>query len=280
MKKRRGIRVNFLTVFLTVKGAKFYAKFAKFFFVLALALNALYGLSIFEAAMHDNDTKRISRLTAILTQLQTKRLLTATELSKKFGVSVRTIYRDIKALEQAGVPVVTEEGKGYSLMEGYRIPPVMFTEKQANALILAEQLVLKNRDASFVKDYTEAIEKIKAVLGHGIKDRANLLTDRTLYDQNVNRERNSNALSDLQFALTNYRVTRMEYTNEAGGTTDRLIEPFALLSTQEKWLLVAWCRLRGEFRYFRLDRIQKLHVLPETFDPHEMTLQEFFDKHH
>lgn len=61
--------------------------------------------------MNDNDTKRLSRLTAILTQLQTKRLLTATTLADKFGVSVRTIYRDIRALEQAGVPILTEEGE-------------------------------------------------------------------------------------------------------------------------------------------------------------------------
>lgn len=114
--------------------------------------------------MNDNNTKRLSRLTAILTQLQTKRLLTATNLADKFNVSVRTIYRDIRALEQAGVPIITEDGKGYSLMEGYKVPPVMFTESQANALILAEQLVLKNKDTSFIKDYTEAIDKIKAVL--------------------------------------------------------------------------------------------------------------------
>jgi predicted DNA-binding transcriptional regulator YafY len=101
----------------------------------------------------DNDRKRISRLTSIITQLQTKRLLTATQLSDKFPVSVRTIYRDIRALEEAGVPIITEEGKGYSIMEHYRLPPVMFTESEANALITAEQLVLKNKDASFIKDY-------------------------------------------------------------------------------------------------------------------------------
>ena len=138
--------------------------------------------------MNHNDTNRLSRLTAILTQLQTKRLLTSTELANKFSVSVRTIYRDIRALEQSGVPILTEDGKGYSLMEGYRIPPVMFTKSQANALILAEQLVLKNTDASFVKDYSEAIEKIKAVLGHTIKDNANLLAERTRFSQNTNRE--------------------------------------------------------------------------------------------
>ena len=230
--------------------------------------------------MNDTDIKRLSRLTAILTQLQTKRILTATELAARFSVSVRTIYRDIRALEQAGIPVVTEEGKGYSVMEHYRLPPVMFTESQANALILAEQLVLKNKDASFVKDYTEAIDKIKAILKHSQKDKANLLLDRTRFDQNRNSEKNSNNLSELQLALTNTLLTRIEYTNEAHITTDRLIEPFALLSTQEGWLLVAWCRLRGEFRFFRLDRIKKLQILTEKFTPHKMTLQEYFDNYH
>src|SRR5580698_9183823 len=103
--------------------------------------------------MNDKHIKRLSRLTAILIQLQTKRLLTSTALAERFSVSIRTIYRDIKVLEQAGVPILTEEGKGYSLMEGYRIPPVMFTENEANALITVEQLVLKNRDSSLIKEY-------------------------------------------------------------------------------------------------------------------------------
>jgi predicted DNA-binding transcriptional regulator YafY len=228
--------------------------------------------------MKDNDTKRLSRLTAILTQLQTKRILTSTALAEKFGVSVRTIYRDIRALEDAGVPIFVEDGKGYSLMEGYRIPPIMFTENEANALITAEQLVLKNKDTSFIKDYSKAIDKIKAVLKYSTKDKANLLAERTRFNQNINRERNSNNLSDLQFALTNFFVTKIEYTNESSKSSNRLIEPFALLSTQENWLLVAWCRLRKGFRYFRLDRIKKLEVLSEKFTPHKMTLQEYFDK--
>lgn len=228
--------------------------------------------------MNDNDTKRLSRLTAILTQLQTKRLLTATNLAKKFNVSIRTIYRDIRALEQAGVPIITEDGKGYTLMDGYKIPPVMFTESQANALILAEQLVLKNKDTSFIKDYSEAIDKIKAVLRQTDKDKANLLADRTRFEQNINRERNSNNISELQQALTNFHLINIDYTNEQKETTSRIVEPFALISTTENWLLIAWCRLRKEFRYFRLDRISKMQVLTEKFDPHKMTLQEYFDK--
>lgn len=230
--------------------------------------------------MNNNDTKRISRLTAIITQLQTKRLVTASELASKFSVSVRTIYRDIRALEQAGIPIYVEEGKGYSLMEHYRLAPVMLTESEANALITAEQLVLNNKDSSLIKDYSEAIDKIKSVLAKNVKDKTNLLSERTQFNQIKNIERTSSNLSILQFALTNFCLTRIEYTNETNKTTSRTIEPFALLSTRENWLLVAWCRLRQDFRYFRLDRIGKLEVLSERFNSHEMTLQEYFDRYH
>lgn len=229
--------------------------------------------------MEYSETNRLSRLTAILIQFQTKRIVTASELSQKFQVSKRTIYRDIKTLEKAGVPVLAEEGKGYTLMEGYRIPPVMFTEKQANALILAEQLVLKNKDVSFVKDYSEAIDKIKSILRYNIKDKANLLANRTQFNQVINQERNSNSLSDLQNALTNYNLVRIQYINKGGIATNRLIEPFAILNA-ENWYLIAWCRLRKEFRFFRLDRIQKMEILSEKFEPHNMTLQEYFDRYH
>ena len=229
--------------------------------------------------MDYSETNRLSRLTAILIQLQTKRVVTASELANKFDVSKRTIYRDIKALEQSGVPVLTEEGKGYSLMEGYKIPPVMFTEKQANALILAEQLVLKSKDASFVKDYGEAIEKIKSILKYTVKDKTNLLTGRTQYQQVLSQERNSDNLSDLQHALTNFNLVRIAYVNKEKMVTERIIEPFAILNS-ENWYLVAWCRLRDEFRFFRPDRIQKMEILTEKFEPHKMTLQEYFDKYH
>lgn len=228
--------------------------------------------------MVENDIKRLSRLTAILIQLQTKRLLTASELANKYSVSVRTIYRDIKALEQAGVPVFTEEGKGYSLMEGYRIPPVMFTENEANALILAEQLVLKNKDASFIKAYTGAIDKIKAVLGQQTKEKVNLLSSRSRFAQNFTNERNSNYISDLQIAITNCFLAKMSYVNEANKSSSRIIEPFALINTNENWLLIAWCHSRKDYRYFRLDRIKNLEILSEKFKPHNLTLQDFFNK--
>ena len=226
----------------------------------------------------NNDIKRLSRLTAILTQLQTKRLITVSELAEKFGVTNRTIYRDIKALEKAGVPILAEEGKGYSIMEGYKIPPVMFTESEANALITAEQLVLKNKDASFVKEYLEAISKIKSVLRNNTKDKVNLLSNRIVVRQNSENIKTSNLLSTLQLTLTNFNLTEINYYSpDTEQTTTRIIEPFAIYSTQDNWLLIAFCRLRNEFRAFRLDRIKKLNILNEKFEPHNITLQEYFE---
>ncbi|MNJ84635.1 bifunctional biotin--[acetyl-CoA-carboxylase] synthetase/biotin operon repressor [compost metagenome] len=190
--------------------------------------------------MSNNDTKRLSRLVAILTQLQTKRLLTAAELATRFSLSNRTIYRDIKALEQAGVPILTEEGKGYSLMEGYRIAPVMFTESEANALITAEQLIQKNKDTSLVKEYSEAINKIKSVLRNNTKDKADLLSRRIVFRNNQNNDRTSNYLSVLQLSLTNFDLVNIKYHSpDTNKTTERIIEPFAIYSTQDNWLLIA-----------------------------------------
>lgn len=230
--------------------------------------------------MSDTYKNRITRLTAILTQLQTKRLSTAAQLAEKFAVSTRTIYRDIRTLEQAGIPIVTEDGKGYCIMEHFRLPPVMFTENEANALITAEQLIRKNKDASFVKEYSEAITKIKAVLKLGVKDKVHLLSERLQIIQNPDNNQTSSNLSTLQHALTNFNLVEITYTNETGNITNRIIEPFAILSTQENWLLLAWCRLRTEFRFFRLDRIKEFKVLPEKFEPHKITLKEYFEQYY
>lgn len=227
----------------------------------------------------DKNIKRLSRLTAILTQLQAKRLLTANSLAEKFEVTTRTIYRDIRALEQAGVPILTEEGKGYSLMEGYRLPPIMLTEAEANALITAEQIILTNKDASLVKEYSEVITKIKSVLNTKTKDKAELLSNRIVIKNNYEKTKSSNHLSQLQQALTNHLTVQIEYQkSDQSVPSKRIIEPFFLYnSIQENWIIIAFCQLKKDFRAFRLDRISQLHVLPQNFKPHSMTIQKYFE---
>lgn len=228
--------------------------------------------------MLPQDTSRLSRLTAILILLQSRRIITAKFVADKFGISTRTVYRDIRALEEAGVPILTEEGKGYSLMQGYVIPPVMFSETEANALITAEQIVITNKDQSFVKNYIEAITKIKAVLKHNTKNKAELLSERIQIRNNPDRKTTSDYLSLLQLAITNFQLTGISYTSETDEVTERIIEPLALYSTQENWILIAYCRLRKEKRAFRLDRIKELNTLSENFEPHNFTFQDYFEE--
>jgi len=213
---------------------------------------------------------------AILTQLQTKRVLTSTALAEKFGVSARTIYRDIKALEQSGVPILTEEGKGYSLMEGYRVPPVMFTENEANALVTAEQLVLKNKDSSLVKEYAAAINKIKAVLQYSTKEKVELLSNRIGISPLLGNSGASNSVTRIQSALTAFKVLHIVYLSKKDEKTERNIEPFAMYySLEESWTLIAYCRLRKDFRMFRLDRMLKITERELSFKPHKLTLEEY-----
>ncbi|MBX3254490.1 MAG: YafY family transcriptional regulator [Chitinophagaceae bacterium] len=228
--------------------------------------------------MADTEVSRLSRLTAILTYLQSRRLVTATVIAKKFDVSIRTVYRDLRALELAGVPILTEEGKGYKLMDGYTLPPLMLTEPEANALITAEQLVIKNKDASFVQHYTEAVNKIRSLLRNSTKDKAELLSGRIQIRQNNAGNFTSNFLSAIQLSITNFTVVKIEYRSvETAQTSFRDIESLALYSTQENWILIAWCRMRKELRSFRLDRIQKLEVTNEKFHPHDFDLEKHFE---
>jgi predicted DNA-binding transcriptional regulator YafY len=229
--------------------------------------------------MQEKETSRLSRLTTIVTLLQSKKLITATTIAEKFGISVRTVYRDIRALEDAGIPILTEEGKGYTLMEGYKIPPVMFSEEEANALITAEQFILRNKDTSLIKNYSNAIAKIKAVLQYTTKDKVDLLSQRIVIGQNFQNITTSNFLADIQKALTDFFVIKLLYKGKTDEQPiERMVEPFAIYnSTEENWILIAWCRLRNDFRTFRLDRMQQMQITIAHFVPHKLTLPEYIE---
>lgn len=220
---------------------------------------------------------RISRLTAIVTQLQSKKITTATFLSEKYNVSIRTIYRDIRTLENSGIPVVAIEGKGYSLIDGFQIPPVMFSESEANALITAEQIISQNKDESFVENYSNAITKIKSVLRPSQKEKTELLSKRIYYRENTKNEKTSNDLMLIQSCITNFQLLEIEYYSLEKKHTKRNVEPFAIYSTQGNWLMIAFCRLRKEFRAFRVDLIQTLRPTNTSFENHNMTLEKYFE---
>ena len=224
------------------------------------------------------DKPRLARLTAILTQLQSKSLVTAREIAEKHQVSIRTIYRDIRTLEKSGIPIVTEEGKGYSIIEGYKLPPVMFTEQEANALITAEQIISNNKDQSLVNEYRSAIEKVRSILKYTQKDKTELLTKRLEVRTSKEKSKTSNHLIQLQSAITNFQIVDLAYHSLQNKSSKRKIEPFALIHTQENWILIAFCRLRKDFRAFRLDCMEKITTMSSCFEPHKLTLQEYFEE--
>ncbi len=220
---------------------------------------------------------RLARLSAIITQLQSKKIVTAKDIADKHGVSIRTVYRDIRTLEKSGIPIITEEGKGYSIMEGYKIPPIMFTEEEAMALITAEQLLQKNKDKSLSTSYESAITKIKSVLRYNQKTKTEFLTSRLQIRDNHKKEKTSQYLIQLQSNIANFRVIEIDYLSLNNYRTERKIEPFALYTTKENWILIAFCREKEDFRAFRLDCIQSLKVTDEVFEPHKITLEQYLE---
>jgi predicted DNA-binding transcriptional regulator YafY len=230
--------------------------------------------------MRNESTNRLSRLTAILTQLQTKRIVSATTLSNKFSVSIRTIYRDIRSLEEAGVPIVTEDGRGYSLIDGYRVSPLMFTEAEANALVSAEKIIHSSNDESLIKEFLSAIEKIKAIIPNRIKEKTEALESKLgVVKADTKNRTKSKHLLDIQKALIEHWVLKIKYVNLANNQTEREIEPFAIYCNEnDDWVVVAYCRIRNEFRAFLLNRIQALQITYDKFEPHPITLSQYKKK--
>lgn len=226
------------------------------------------------------DMKRLTRLSAILLQLQTQKMVNSTQLAQKFGVSARTIYRDMNTLIQIGVPIASFEGKGYALAQGYKIPPIMFSEQEANALITAEQLMKLSKDSSLISAYQEAVAKVKAVLSYATKDKIELLAQRVALSPANPQQATSSSLLAIQHALTSFTVLRINY--QAQGKTEsseRHIEPFAFYySLQQEWTLIAFCRLRNDFRMFRLDRINAVYPTELKFSPHQLSLQAYLQE--
>lgn len=226
---------------------------------------------------------RIDRLTAIVTQLQAKRLTKAEEIAKRFSISLRTVYRDMRALEEAGIPIIGEAGQGYSLVDGYRLPPVMFTQEEARAFLVAEKIFEKVTDKGSSDHFRSAMLKIKAVLRTAEKDRLEELAPHV----EVIRMRNqlqagkkSEFLQSILDSLSNQNLIEITYTTfEEEKTAARIIESVGVYYSFEQWYLIAWCRLRKDYRNFRVDRIQELKVLSEKYHPNSHpTLKEFLDQ--
>ncbi len=222
---------------------------------------------------------RLTRITAILIQLQSKKIVTAKEIADRFEISLRTVYRDIKTLQEAGIPIGSENGKGYFIVNGYSLPPIMITEEEANALIISEQLILNQGDTSLKKEFNSLLLKIKAVLRHFQKENISKLENR-ISPSIVKETHKSNSLSTIQKAITNTSVVSIKYHSfYKNEITQREIEPLGIYFTDKAWVVVAFCRLRNDIREFRLDCILAATTTLQTFDYQEdFNLMKYFSE--
>ncbi|MEM7345085.1 MAG: YafY family protein [Chloroflexota bacterium] len=260
---------------------------------------------------------RFDRVTSILLLLQTRSVVTARFLAEQFNVSERTIYRDIRTLENAGVPIGSEAGVGYFLATGYRLPPVSFTLDEAASLLLGEKLLVASLDANSLQDFKQALNKVRAVMDRADKAYLTSLDDDIevlptgshfpIDDMNRSEQGESPAtgidqgspqgdasvntqegishsgdrwLRECRSALVRRQVVDIDYASLSRHQhTTRQIEPIGLFYYSWHWHLIAWCRLREGYRDFRLDRILSLSPQAERFARHSrLTLQEYLNE--
>jgi predicted DNA-binding transcriptional regulator YafY len=214
---------------------------------------------------------RIDRLTGMILLLQGQRVITAEQIAAHFELSVRTVYRDLAALGEAGVPIVAEAGVGYSLMRGYHMPPVMFTADEAAALFMSGEITEQIADESLKQSLRSAMLKVRSVLPQEKKDYLRRLKDTVgVRFRQSGDELRRDSIMPIQDAIVRRRCLAIQYnTANRGAITDRVVEPLGLVYYARQWHVIAWCRLREDVRDFRLDRIGKWEVLPETYNGHE-----------
>ncbi len=215
------------------------------------------------------DLNRFDRIVAMLIHLQSGRIVKAQELADRFQISLRTVYRDVKSLEALGVPVIGEAGVGYSLMEGYRLPPVMFTREEAGSFVAAEKLMQKFSDKTLASAYESAMFKVKSVLRDSTKGHVATLETQISIEpaRELFNHQAPDAMSIILESLTEKKQLKLLYQSFYEDTaTERLIEPVGLFNENYFWYVMGYCHLRKDYRQFRTDRIFQIQktALPFT----------------
>ncbi len=213
---------------------------------------------------------RTDRLLAIVLELQARGRQRAEDLAATFEVSKRSIYRDIQALDEAGVPIISVPGQGYSLMKGYFLPPLSFTVEETTILLLGSDVMAQSFDAQYRLAAQSASRKIEGVLPEQLRDEVAYLRTAIIFVATSSREDGPERekLQQLRRAIIDRVTVRFVYHTRYGTgeqTQTRTADPYALACVNRIWYLLAYCHLRQDMRNFRLDRMDTLEILPQTF---------------
>src|ERR1700712_3673628 len=202
---------------------------------------------------------RIDRLFGILTLLQSKKFVTGEKIAEKFNISIRSVYRDIKALNEQGIPVSFEPHRGYFIVNGYFLQPVSFSTEEANALLLMESIVSAFADKSIHHHYSSALTKVKSVLRSSQKDSIEKLAANMKLQVPVCFVQNFDYLTRIQQAITSRKILEIGYTNKQDEVSVRKLEPIGLIFYALSWHLIGWCHNKKDYRDFRVSRIIHLN---------------------
>jgi len=201
---------------------------------------------------------RIDRLFGIVTLLQSRKYVGVEMIAEKFEISTRTVYRDIRAINEQGVPISFEAGKGYFIVQGYFLPPISFNNEEANALVLMERFLSGFADRSIQKHYISALNKVKNVMRSQQKEQLEFLNDNIKLQIPARLSNDFEYLSTIQNAIAKRLILKIDYEKENGEHSCREVEPIGLVFYAFSWHLIAWCHLRKEYRDFKVSRIKKL----------------------
>lgn len=200
---------------------------------------------------------RSTRLLSLLQILRShRRPVAGRTLADELGISLRTLYRDIAALQAEGAEIEGEPGFGYVLRPGYMLPPLMFSADEIEALVLGMRLVASRTDPQLAIAARDALSKIDAVLPADL--RAKMATSPLLAGGKPHLLDDQVNLSLLRKTMQDERPLRIAYRDDKGSPSERVIWPFALAFFDGARVLLAWCTLRNDFRHFRTDRMEIL----------------------
>lgn len=210
---------------------------------------------------------RTDRLLAIVLELQARGNVRAEDLARSFEVSKRTIYRDITALSEARVPIIASPGTGYRLMDGYFLPPLSFTPDEAAMLVLGAHAVRFAVDERYRQAAQMALRKLEAVLPAEARARVQELYQSMRIFGGWASTEDTDKVAALRGAILDRRVVRLRYHSPRHeDPSEREVEPYSLTYYRGVWHLNAYCRLRAGVREFRLDRVDGLDILGDTFE--------------
>ncbi len=207
--------------------------------------------------------RRADRLFQLVQLIRGRRLTTAAFLAQRLEVSERTVYRDVADLQHQGVPIEGEAGVGYRLGVGFELPPLMFTQDEASALVAAARMAQSWVDPALARDIETGLGKILSVLPPAARVSAEALA---LYAPALGLDDAIRAqLQTLREAVQARQKLRLSYRDVSGDASDRTVRPLGCFYWGKVWTLSTWCELRNDFRGFRVDRMDAVEVLPDRF---------------